>query len=77
MSNSKKPEDQKTKASATELDESDLNDVEGGASFLKIDTIEGESLKLDRTAVKLTDKSTTATRSEDISLNYTVIKNKF
>lgn len=35
----------KTEAGAVELEENELNDVTGGAVFLKIDTIPGESSK--------------------------------
>lgn len=52
MTNSKKPQDQKTNASAVELDESQLDDVEGGASFPKLGDIEGESFKATKSVKK-------------------------
>lgn len=41
MTNNKKLEDQVSNASATELEESDLDKVEGGAAFLKLDDVPG------------------------------------
>ena len=45
MTNSKKPENQKTKASATELDESQLDNVEGG--YIKISGTTEKEVNLD------------------------------
>lgn len=43
MTNSKKPQNHKTNASATELEESQLDNVEGGAAYLKLGDSTGES----------------------------------
>lgn len=40
----KKTEDKPTKASAVELEEKDLDDVQGGAAYIKLGDIKGESL---------------------------------
>ena len=79
MTNSKKPQDQKTQASATELDESELQNVEGGAGFLKIGGIEGDRTGLLAGAdqIKFGDKSIDGSKlqlTDKVATNVTKIK---
>lgn len=50
-----KSQDKKTKASATELEEKDLDEVQGGASYIKFDGVDGESLTRSTDYLKVGD----------------------
>lgn len=77
MTNSKKPEHQATKASATELDEADLEAIDGGPAYLKLGDIDGESRVVAKSAQQLKlDRGGVSNKpdSENLSLNFEKIK---
>ena len=61
----KKPQDKVTKAGAVELEENELNEVQGGIGYIKLGGIDGESLKNSRESIKLGDLEDTQKLATD------------